>query len=402
MKLKRLNALVLTLVMMLTLVSGLKAEEPIVLSIAARGGSHVDAINQVKEAFEEEHNVTIEVAGYESADLKKQIMLDGTKAEGDLDLIMIDDPWMPELSEAGLLYNLTEAGFEPDEDFVTTSTDVGRVPYAEGDLYAMPFSGNVMLFFYNNELVEEQPETWEDVLATAEDLSADGKIGYVVRGQQGNPIVSDWLPIFWAYGGEVFDENWESQVNSEAGVKALELYLALLENGANYEKNDIVAAVSEGQAGMSLGWPSWYVSGEEASASYGVIPSKISEDSEEYPAGMLGNWMMAVTANSQHPDLAVQLLDHLTSEESQKAAALVGGVPTRRAVLQDEELVAKFPYFPILMEGMEQGVVRPRHAKWSAAEEVLGAELSAAVVGSKTVEEALDAAVEAMNAAVAD
>ena len=255
MKLKRLSALVLTLCHDADARFGLKAEEPIVLSIAARGGSHVDAINQVKEAFEEEHNVTIEVAGYESADLKKQIMLDGTKAEGDLDLIMIDDPWMPELSEAGLLYNLTEAGFEPDEDFVKTSTDVGRVPYAEGDLYAMPFSGNVMLFFYNKELVKEQPETWEDVLATAEDLSEDDKIGYVIRGQQGNPIVSDWLPIFWAYGGEVFDESWESQVNSEAGVKALELYLCLLENGANYEKNDIVAAVSEGQAGMSLGWP---------------------------------------------------------------------------------------------------------------------------------------------------
>ena len=91
---------------------------------------------------------------------------------------------------------------------------------------------------------------------------------------------------------------------------------------------------------------------------------------------------MAVTANSQHPDLAVQLLDHLTSEESQKEAALVGGVPTRRAVLQDDELAAS-SLFPILMEGMEQGVVRPRHAKWSAAEEVLGAELSAAVVEAR-------------------
>lgn len=403
---KRLMAMVLTLVLMLGLVGGLggelKADEATTLVIAARGGSHVDAINAVKSEFEEAHNVTIEVAGYEAADLKQQIQLDSIKSEGGIDLVMLDDPWMPEMTEAGVLLNLTEAGLEPEEDFVKTSTDVGRVPYAEGDLYAMPFSGNVMLFFYNSELVEELPTTWTEVLEVAEGLKADDALGYVIRGQQGNPIVSDWLPIFWAHGGEVFNEDWEAQVNSEAGIASLELYLKLFESGANYEKNDLVAAVMEGQAGMSLGWPSWYVSGDEASAAYGVIPSQVDDDSDVNPSGMIGNWMMGVTANSANAELAVEFLEFITSADSQKAGALAGGVPTRKSVLTDEELVEQYPYFPTIMEGMELGVVRPRHSKWSAAEEALGAELSAAVAGTKTVQEALDAAVESMNAAIAD
>ncbi len=374
--------------------------EPVKLVIAARGGSHVDAINAVKESFEKENNVIIEVSGLEAADLKKNVMLDSTKSVSAYDLIMADDPWMPEFAAAQIFLNLSEAGYQADSDFVAKSLDIGKVPYGEGDLYALPFSGNVMLFFYNTELVKDLPSDWESVLQTAQQLKADGQLGYVVRGQQGNPIVSDWLPIYWAYGGEVFDKDWKSQVNSQAGKDALKLYMDLLENGANYEKNDIVASVSEGKAGMALGWPSWFVSKEGATAAYGIIPTKANASAQAHGSGMIGNWMMGVTANSANPELAIKLLQHLTSAESQKAEALVGGVPTRTSVLTDAELVSVYPYFPTILEGTENSVIRPRTEKWSLAEEALGAELSAAISGTKSIDDALAAAETEMNKAV--
>ena len=88
------------------------AGEAVTISIAARGGSHVDAIESVKADFEAEHNCKIEVAGYEAADLKKNIMLDSTKSTGNFDLVMADDPWMPEFTEAQIFLNLTEAGLK--------------------------------------------------------------------------------------------------------------------------------------------------------------------------------------------------------------------------------------------------------------------------------------------------
>ena len=39
------------------------------------------------------------------------------------------------------------------------------------------------------------PSSWEDVLKTAKKIKSAGKAGYVIRGQQGNPIVSDFLPV---------------------------------------------------------------------------------------------------------------------------------------------------------------------------------------------------------------
>ncbi len=367
--------------------------EPTKLVIAARGGSHVDVINAVKAQFEADNNCTIEVLGLEAADLKQKVSLDSTNAKGSYDLMMIDDPWMPELVEAGMLLDLTAEGHTDDSDFVTASLKIGKDPYGEGDTYALPFAGNVTLLFYNQDVLDSVgatvPDNWEDVLAVAKQVKAAGKVGYVLRGQQGNPIVGDYLPLLWAYGGDIFDADWNVLVDSQEAKDALAMYMQLLENGANYEKNDIVAAVSDGNAAMSLGWPSWYISNGASAAGYARIPGKISAASEDRATGVIGNWMMAVTANSQNKELAMKLLVYLTSAETQKAAADNGAVPTRTSVFTDAELSAKYPYYATLLTATEQSRVRPRTPLWSDIENAYGIELSNAISGTKTIDQAL-------------
>lgn len=372
------------------------------LVIAARGGSHVDAMNAVKASFETEHNVKIDIIGLESADLKQKVSLDAKNKNGAYDLIMADDPWMPQFSEANIFAKLSDLGIKEDTDFEESSLALGKSPYATGDLYALPFSGNVQLFFYNQELLKSNnydvPENWADVLEMANAIHAkDGTAGYVIRGQQGNPIVSDFLPLFWAQGGQIFDDNWKAQIDSDAGRQALDTYIGLLAVGENYENTDIVGSVSEGRAAMALGWPSWFIKGETASADYAVIPSKASSDAQSVPTGMIGNWMMGVAANSHNPELAAEFLSFITSSDTQKQMVEHGGVPTRKSVYQDAELTAKYKHFPVMLEALQNSVARPRTAKWSQVEEALGAELSAAIAGTKTVDKALSDANKAMN-----
>lgn len=372
------------------------------LVVAARGGSHVTAMEAVKEAFEQEHKVEIEILGLEAADLKQKVSLDAKNSSGAYDLIMADDPWMPEFGEAGIFANLSELGVEADPDFEPSSLALGQHPYETGDLYALPFAGNVQLFFYNKQLLDSHgydvPQSWEEVIEIANAIhEADGVAGYVIRGQQGNPIVSDYLPIFWAYGGQVFDGNWNAQVDSEAGVQALQTYINLLEVGANYEQTDIVSAVSDGRGGMALGWPSWFISGETARADYAPIPMKAAANDAPTSTGMIGNWMMGVAANSNNTELAVKFLEFITSSGTQKLMVEHGGVPTRKSVYLDSELAAKYKHFPVMLEALENSVARPRTPLWSRVEEALGAELSAAIAGTKSAEDALKSANEAIN-----
>lgn len=362
--------------------------------IAARGGSHVDVINAVKEKFEKEHNVEIEVMGLENADLKQKIALDSRASVGAFDLVMLDDPWIPEFAKAGVLCDLTKNGYTDDSDFVKTSLDIGKDPYAKGDTYALPFAGNVTLLFFNQDVLKSvgathAPDNWEDVLNIAQKAQLNGKLGYVVRGQQGNPIVGDYLPLLWAFGGDVFDENFNVTVNSPEGLASLEFYLQLAKTGANYEKNDIVASVASGKAAQALGWPSWFISGTDSVASYAVIPGKIDAQSKEYSAGVIGNWMMGITANCGKKDLAIELLKYLTSEEVQKAAADKGAVPTRLSVFNDKELSAKYPFYKTLLTGTQNSKVRPRTELWGEIENVYGIELSNALSGTKSAKQAL-------------
>lgn len=400
---KKRFAILLTIIMMMSVITACSTKGTEKLVVAARGGTHVTAMEAVKEKFEKEHNVEVEIIGLESADLKQKISLDSANKKGAYDLIMADDPWMPEFSEAGIFANLTESGLTVDSDFEDSSLALGKYPYDTGNLYALPFSGNVQLFFYNKHLLEsynyEAPQSWADVLTIAQDIHTTDKnvAGYVIRGQQGNPIVSDFLPIFWAYGGQVFDENWKAQLNTDAGKQALETYIQLLEVGANYETTDIVSSVSEGRGAMALGWPSWFIVGEEAKADYAAIPAKADNNTEVSSTGMIGNWMMGVTANSKNTDLAVEFLTYITSSEVQKQMVEHGGVPTRKSVYQDAELVAKYKHFPTLLEALQNSVARPRTAKWSRVEEALGIELTAAIAGIKSVEDALSKANEAID-----
>lgn len=371
-----------------------ESTEPAKLVVAARGGSHVDVLEAVKADFEAANNCTIEILGLEATDLKQKVSLDSQNEVGAYDLAMADDPWMPEYCEAGLFANLTELGYEEDADFVKASLDIGKYPYAEGDIYALPFAGNVQLLFYNKQVLDDAgltvPQSWEDVLNIAKAVNGkDGKVGYVIRGQQGNPIVSDYLPILWAYGGDVFDDKGNLTIDSKEAKDALKLYIELLKNGANYEKNDIVAAVSDGKAAASLGWPSWYISGETAAAEYAAIPSKATATSPEYPTGMIGNWMMGVTANSGNSELAVKFLEYVTSADVQKKAAEFGGVPTRTSVFTDSELLAKYPYFETILTCTENSVVRPRLTLWTDMETAYGTELSSAISNTKSIDQAL-------------
>ncbi|MBN2222598.1 MAG: extracellular solute-binding protein [Vallitaleaceae bacterium] len=414
---KKLLTLALTLILLLSVSACTKSEkestdengsgaqqvsqEPQALVIAARGGSHVDAMNAVKEAFESENNVTIEILGLEGDDLKQKISLDSTNQTASYDLIMADDPWMPELCEAGIFANLEDLGIVADDDFISTSLDLGKHPYATGTLYALPFSGNVQLFFYNKEIFQsaglDVPTNWADVLTSAQTIKSSGKVGYVIRGQQGNPIVSDFLPIFWAYGGKLFDDQWNATFNNEQGKEALQLYLDLFATGANYEKADLVSSVSEGSAGMSLGWPSWYISGTDSTAEYAQIPTKIDSSSSSQSTGMIGNWMMGITANSSKKELAAKFLSFITSSNTQKEMVTSGGVPTRKSVYLDSELSTQYPHFATMLEAHENSVARPRTAKWSEAEAILGAELSAVVSGTKSIDEALAEAEKQIN-----
>ena len=84
--------------------------------------------------------------------------------------------------------------------------------YVGDDLYLAPYYGNVTVLLYNKANVEAAGYTGdtilslEDMLAICEKAKADGKLGFIYRGDSQNNLVVDFLPILLSYGGWVIDE----------------------------------------------------------------------------------------------------------------------------------------------------------------------------------------------------
>jgi multiple sugar transport system substrate-binding protein len=230
---------------------------------------------------------------------------------------------------------------------------------------------------------------WESILNICQEAKDSGKNGYVIRGQSGNPIVSDFLPILWAFGGDIFDSNNNVIIDSQESRDALEFYCKLLATGANLEKDDLISNINSGEGAIALGWPSWFISGSGQTAEIAQIPGKKTASAAALPTGEIGNWLLGVTKNSANKELALELAIYLTSEEVQRESLKDGGIPTRKSIFRDEAIIQQYPYFEAIYKGTNNSRVRPRTTKWSRIEEVFGKELVSCINGEQSVSETI-------------
>jgi len=378
------------------------------LLMAVNAGVEADGLKASAAEYRKERGITIRIIEYPYQSLFEKLMISLTGPSSNYDLVMIDDPWFPRLAEMQTLAELAPLfrarGLTgPDGDFVEASLALCRHPYRTGALYALPCVGNTQLFFYRRDLYEkhglEPPRTWDDVYRTGKEIGErEGIYGYVMRAAQGNAIVSDFMPLFWAFGGEMFDASGRPRVNSPEGVAALEFMLRLAEIAppgyANFNADEVGAHLLQGTAVMAINWPAWIPAFADPARSkvIGKI-GYLNVPSQKRPgASSIGNWLVGIPRRSRHAEEAFEFLLWVTAPEQMRQSALKGNPPTRRSVFEDPELVARFPSYPVQYRALVGSRPRPRSAVWNEIENTFGIYLSQANSGYYSAREALDAA----------
>ena len=104
--------------------SGSASGEPTKMTLILRGGAYGESLEASLPAFEEEHNVDIEVMLMSFDDLHTGIALDAVNDVGTYDLCMVDGSWMAEFTENGVLANLSELGYSFDNDIIPATTEI--------------------------------------------------------------------------------------------------------------------------------------------------------------------------------------------------------------------------------------------------------------------------------------
>ena len=375
-----------------------------------------DALKQAAKDYEAQTGVHINIAEFPYADLFTKELIDLTARAGSYDLIMLDDPWFPKFASQELLTDLSpllqsKGQSGPDADFVQTSIALGREPYQTGSLYALPYVGNSQLLFYRKDLFLKhhlkEPATWDDALSAARTINENetagapggGKVyGYVMRAAQGNAAVADFMPIFWAFGGEMFDAGGKPTVNSPEGISALKFMLELGKYSPpgypSFNADEVGAHLLQGTAAMSINWPAWISAFDDPARSrvMGKIEFTNLPGAKNPGRAEIGNWLIAIPRDANKKEAAFEFLVWATSAEQMKRSALRGNPPTRKSLFTDPELVKKFPAYPAQLRSLESSRPRPRTPQWNEIENVFGIYLSKANSGELAAEDAMNQA----------
>ena len=383
------------------------------LTLAVVSGVEGEALKQAATDYEAQTGIRINVAQFPYANLFDKELIDLNARTGAYDLIMLDDPWFPRFAAGQFLTDLApllqKRGLSgPDADFLEPSIALCRHPYQTGALHALPYVGNSQLFFYRKDLFAKhslsEPATWDGVLSAAKTIqekesAASGKMyGYVMRAAQGNAAVADFMPIFWAFGGEMFDASGKPTVNSPEGIAALQFMLELGKYSppgyASFNADDVTQHLLQGTAAMSINWPAWISSFSDPAKSKVIGKIEIANLPAAQRPGQaeIGNWLIAIPRDSQNVEAALDFLLWATTAEQMKRSAERGNPPTRKSLFRDPELVAKFPAYPAQLRSLESSRPRPRTPQWNEIENAFGIFLSKANSGELSPADAMNQA----------
>lgn len=377
------------------------------LTIAAVQGVEDAGLKALAPIYKQQKGVTLNIVEAPYADLYTKLVNTFTANDATYDLFMMDDPWMPKFGTMGALSDLGALGIQKDPDVAQIVWDVGTWPPPHGpvppsekskspQLLGVTIVGNVEMFMYRKDLTPTAPASYDDVLANATAQNKSNFAGYIIRGKATNPVVADFLPILWSFGGDVFDDNWNVVFDSAASKTAIDFLVTKLKavaqpDPASTDASDRDRIMANGTGYQSSTWPgeiNTAVLDKSTSQVIGKVAFiPIPKGPSGKGVGMMGNWMLGIPKASKNQQAAADFIKWMLQADTQKTYAQNNGIPSRTSVLKDASLTDANPYFPVLADALQAPPNwRPRTDQWNAVETILGNHLNAALAGQESVD----------------
>jgi multiple sugar transport system substrate-binding protein len=259
-------------------------------------------------------DVKIEVVNWSSLLQKLQTDISGgTNA----DVSIIGTRWLLDFVKDGIaepLDGMMAPGFK--ERFIGPFLKPGQIG---GKTYGLPVAASARAMYYNKAMLTKAgfpngPRTWDEVVAAAEKIKADGGNGFGLMAK-GTEVDVYFYYALWSHGGDVLDANQKAAFNSPAGVKALTLYKSMLDRGltepgpTNYTREDLQNQFKQGRLAMVMTAPFLInqIAKEAPTLEYGIVPVPTGTTQATYAV----TDSVVLFANSKVKTAAMKWLDFL-------------------------------------------------------------------------------------------
>ncbi|WP_436886892.1 ABC transporter substrate-binding protein [Nocardiopsis dassonvillei] len=335
-----------------------------------------------------------------TADEQRQAMFQDLQSRaGRFDVLGLDVIWTGEFADFGYIESLED--LRPRVEGVSLPGAIDTAQWRQ-ELFALPYSSNGAFLYYRTDLIDEPPRTWEELYETGTAAAEEAGIsGFVGQGDRYEGFVVSYLELFWAAGGELFDDGQTRStfMEGDAAATALDFMARAQASGFYAEgydsmvEDDARALFQAGEAVYMRNWP--YAvpllsgeAGEESAVADDFAVAPLPTFDGRGGTSALGGLNNAVSTLSDEKELAREfVLWAATDPEAQALLADNSLPPTMESVYDESE----DPNFQMLGDILAEAHARPPVPGYNSLSLAIQDELHPAFLGQADTDQALTA-----------
>ncbi|MFL2072016.1 sugar ABC transporter substrate-binding protein [Marinilactibacillus psychrotolerans] len=287
-------------------------------------GDGNETVQPIFDAYTEETGIEVDLQSIPWSAAHDRLLTAVASGEGP-DVVQMGSTYMAEFTDAGALLDIS--------DYIESSDALSPENFFEGNVattmfddnyYGVPWYTETRALYYRTDLLEEVgypegPSNWEELYDAAVKLSERGDNMY---GFDINLKEQTFGPMFAKQNGsEIINEAGEPVLNEPEFVEAIEYLHSFVEAGATTNQ-DLGIELSQSFGGEGI--VPMFISGPW---SISMIEDQTTDiegkwDIRTLPEGPVSNVSntgganLAVWSSSDHPDEAMDLIEHMVSVDS--------------------------------------------------------------------------------------
>lgn len=382
-------------------------------------------LEEVEEGFEAENediDIVLTPITASEGDYFSKAALSMQSPETAPEIINEDTFMLSSDANAGYLKNLDEylADWDEWDKFIENIKE--GVTGEDGSIYGIPGTTDSRGIWYNKDVFREaglpedwQPETWEEVIETAETVKESNPevVPFAMNVAKVNgeaTAMQTFEMLLYGTGEALYDQETEKwNVNGEGILDSLNFINEIM-NERNLGPSLAVAInqsfgsvinqemLPNGEVGMVLEG-NWnignYLEGgaaplENPQETLGFAKMPTQNGQEPGFVTMAGGWSWAIPEQSQHHDESWRVIEYMSSMESQtRRSNLEGTLTVREDSAQTEEYLER-PLVEPATEALENAQFRPKSDVYPNVSVVIQDIVEAVATGSQTPDEAAE------------
>jgi multiple sugar transport system substrate-binding protein len=339
-----------------------------------------------------------------SADQQRAQFIQRQQAKSDdCDVFSSDVIWTAEFASQKWLYDLTPYVQAQKSKYIGAPLET--VHYAD-KYWGVPETSDAAFIYYRTDKGGgAPPATWQEVYSKAK---AAG--GLVYQGAPYEGLTCDFLELAFAAGGTVLnDGGTKSTINSPQNIKALQLMVSGIKDGAapkavtTYMEPETDQAWTSGRYGYMRNWTYAYAadnkSPSKVAGKYKVAPLPSFEGGGK--AGILGGHNSVISTYTKNPGLALKFADFYASPSFQKTLLLkYSQAAVIPSTYSEADVKKAIPYAPELLQALSQAKARPVSPVYPQISQAIYKNVNDALAGRSSPADALKKADSQINSAL--